>query len=63
MNLGGNSLMKKKIDNLTLKEIKKVCRSFDDKGCKECPLKIICDDLQLYYITQTNMNKVVEIDE
>lgn len=54
--------MKKRIKDLTIGEIKKICRSFDDSDCSKCPLyKVLCDDLELYYMTKVHMNKKVEI--
>ena len=55
--------MKKKLKEFTLGEISKICRKFDEAGCKECPFyEKVCWDLELFYPVK-DLNKEIEINE
>ena len=61
--------MKKKIGDLTLKEIAEVCRANTDYfiHCdKECPLKNICGEtkhIRIITYNKEDINQEIEVDE
>lgn len=53
--------MKKKIGDLTLKEVKKNC----DKGCDKCPKKLVavCQKTGYNLFLLDNLNQEIEVEE
>ena len=53
--------MKKKIGDLTLKEVKKIC----EKGCDYCPRKLvaICEKTGYNLFLLDNLNQELEVED
>jgi len=53
--------MKKKIGDLTLKEVQEIC----NKGCDNCPRKLVavCKKLGFYLCMLENLDKEIEVEE
>lgn len=56
--------MKKKIEDLTLKEMRNICEARFKKGfpyCKECPIYCVCQ-LSPDDMTQENLDQEIEVE-
>lgn len=52
--------MKKKIKDLTLEEVKKICKN---NSCDECPLKVVPCYKGYYVVVNSELNQEIEVEE